>query len=111
MEAGFHSAQWRSSDIGYLLERKVLEETEENDRTLRFRQAVEAGEKSGFLFVPDQQRERVIAFHRFSLRTEFLFRFGENCLVPPLAPPVLDAFLVGDAKEPGRKRRWPVSLG
>src|SRR6266404_1119354 len=95
MQSRFHRAGLRASDGADFFDGKVLEEMQQQNRTLRWRQLIEQCHKLGFLFLADEQVCRtVLEFGRG--RSHFLKRV---CFATASAP-ALNTFLMGDAKEP-----------
>src|SRR3569833_3586176 len=95
MQSRFYGADGNASDAGDFLERKFLDEVQQQHGALRWRQLIQQTHKLGLLFLANKQ----IVRRGFELNRCIGEFVAQHFLASPLAP-ALDAFLVRNAEEP-----------
>ena len=104
MQAGFDRAKRHGGDGGDFIEGKVLQHVEEQGRTLRGVQLREEGEPFVGRLAPKEERARVGCARVGPVGRSVWIALGrngsENISLTTDAAELLQAFLVGDAKEP-----------
>ena len=101
MQAGFDGADGRRGDAGDVCEGKILEHVKEKSGALEEGEFFNEEEERGGVFLTDELRARIgLVVVRPVAGVRVVGRGGEDRVGAAGAAPVLDAFLVGDAKEP-----------
>lgn len=104
VQAGFNGAHGDRGDAGDVFEGKIFKNVEQERRALGEGEFFDEEEEGGGVFLSDELGARIgLIMVRPIAGDRVVRRGGEDRVGATGAAPVLHAFLVGDAEEPGGK--------